>query len=99
MPEQEQITQLEKRIRELETVLFSLVTFNRIVLEKDIDIISSAGLRIGTKTAQKLSFYGVTPVIQGAAISSPSGGATVDAEARTAINTIRTRLTSIGITA
>ena len=33
-----------------------------------------------------------------AAISAPSGGATQDSEARSAINTIRSRLTSLGLT-
>jgi hypothetical protein len=45
-----------------------------------------------------VGFYGVTPVARAAAISSPTGGATIDAEARTAIDAIRTALTNIGIT-
>lgn len=43
--------------------------------------------------------YGVTPVAQAAKISDPSGGATVDAEARTAINAIIDALEGIGISA
>lgn len=33
------------------------------------------------------------------AIGAPTGGVTVDSEARTAINTIRSRLTTLGLTA
>ncbi|MDO8518475.1 MAG: hypothetical protein Q7S26_04275 [bacterium] len=43
--------------------------------------------------------YGITPVIQANAITAPTGGGTIDAEARTAINSIRTALTNFGITA
>jgi len=46
-----------------------------------------------------LGFYAVTPVVQAGAITAPTGGAIQDAEARTAINSIRTALTNIGITA
>lgn len=67
--------------------------FRKIVVGKN------KGLTIGSSTTEKLSLYGVTPVVQASAISAPSGGLTVDAEARTAINSIRTALTSLGITA
>lgn len=47
----------------------------------------------------KTAFFGSnTPVAKQAAISTPSGGATVDAQARTAINTIITTLSSLGLT-
>lgn len=45
-----------------------------------------------------VGFYGVAPVTRAAAITAPTGGATIDNEARTAINAIRTALTNIGIT-
>lgn len=66
---------------------------------RNIQLGKTTGTSIGTKTNQKLSFHGVTPVIQANAISAPSGGATVDSEARTAINSIRTALSGKGITA
>ena len=59
----------------------------------------TTGTKIGKATTQKLSVYGITPVVQAGAISAPTGGATQDAEARTAINSIRTALTNFGITA
>jgi len=56
------------------------------------------GTKIGTAADQKIGFFGTTPVVQASAISAPAGGGTVDAEARTAINTIRTVLQAIGLT-
>lgn len=47
----------------------------------------------------KIAFFaGGTPVAQQAAITAPSGGATVDSQARTAISTIITRLQTLGLT-
>lgn len=57
------------------------------------------GTQIGTETSQKLAFYGSTPVIQQGAVSSPSGGATVDSQARTAIDQIRSTLITYGFLA
>lgn len=68
---------------------------------RNIQTGKGVGTKIGTEggaTGQKLAVFGVTPVVQAGAISAPSGGATVDAESRTAINLIRTVLTNFGIT-
>ena len=72
-----------------------------IELGEAINIIFSvnAGTKIGTATDQKVGFYGTDPVDQGAAINDPSGGATVDTQARTAINALIDRLKDIGIIA
>lgn len=60
---------------------------------------TTGGSMIGTAAAQKLSFWGVTPIIQPIHVANPSGGATVDAEARTAINSILAQLASMGLQA
>lgn len=60
---------------------------------------SSSGNNIGTATSQKIGFYGVTPVDQPTTVSDPSGGATQDAEARTAIEAIIDRLQELGLIA
>lgn len=59
------------------------------------------GVRIeGDAGVIKLGIYdGTTPVIQATKISDPSGGATVDAEARTAVNAIIDALEGIGVSA
>ena len=58
----------------------------------------TTGTKIGTAADQKIAFFGTTPITQQSAISAPTGGATQDAEARTAINTIRTVLQAFGLT-
>jgi hypothetical protein len=46
----------------------------------------------------RVGFNGAPPQSRAAAIASPSGGATVDAQARTAIDSIRTVLKNAGLT-
>ena len=66
---------------------------------RNIQVGKTTGTSLGTETSQKIAVYGGTPVVQASAISAPSGGGTQDAEARTAINSIRTALQNFGITA
>ena len=65
----------------------------------DIVLPTVTGTKIGTATNQLLGFYGVTPVNQPDTISDPSGGTTVDSEARTAINALIDRLQELGLIA
>ena len=71
------------------------------VLIEDVEIVDkTTGTKIATATDQKLSVYGVTPVVQQSKINDPSGQATdLDAEARTAINAILDAIEAFGITA
>jgi hypothetical protein len=57
------------------------------------------GLRIGGASTSLLGFYGATPVDRPDTIADPTGGGTIDAEARTAINTIIDRLQELGLLA
>ena len=66
---------------------------------RNVVVGTATGTKIGTSTTQKIGFFNKAPTAQIAAISAPSGGATQDAEARTAINSIRTALTNLGLTA
>lgn len=68
----------------------------KIVTDGGIDL---TGTVVVGEVGGYVSLYGETPVTQAAAITAPSGGATVDSQARTAINSILTALTNIGITA
>jgi hypothetical protein len=61
----------------------------------DLDVFGNASIGSSGKS---VGFYGVTPVARAAAITSPSGGATIDSQSRTAIDAIRVALTNIGIT-
>lgn len=60
---------------------------------------ATTGTKIGTATTQKLAFYNATPIVQGAAVADASGGATIDAEARTAINALLARIRATGLIA
>lgn len=72
---------------------------NPVIINNDL-LPGKNGLRIGKTTADRIGFYGVTPVDQPATISDPSGQANdLDSEARTAINTIIDRLQEIGLLA
>lgn len=57
------------------------------------------GLKIGGAVSSLIGFYGATPVDQPDTIADPAGGGTIDAEARTAINTIIDRLQELGLIA
>ena len=57
------------------------------------------GLRIGSAITSLLGFYGVTPVDQPATVADPTGGGTIDTEARTAIGLIIDRLQELGLIA
>ena len=59
----------------------------------------ATGTKIGTATSQLLGFYGVTPVNQPATVGDATGGATVDAEARVAVNALIDRLQELGLIA
>jgi hypothetical protein len=57
------------------------------------------GIKIGSATSSLLGFYGATPVDRPATVTDPTGGGTIDAEARTAINDIIDRLQELGLIA
>lgn len=99
----------EQQVREIirqelgNLILTDKFVFDRLIQfldGRDIQLGKTTGSSIGTATNQKLSFHGVTPVVQAGAISAPAGQANdLDTEARNAINSIRTALTNKGITA
>ena len=60
---------------------------------------TGTGTKIGLSTTSKIGVYNATPVVQGASISDPSGGAIQDAEARTAIIALISRIEAFGIIA
>ena len=100
--------QIKKLISDmLDEKLKDLFFSDRYIFNKKIQLLENMniqvgkniGSRIGTEITQKLSTYGVTPVVQGSTILDPSGGGTQDAESRTAINALIDRLQDFGIIA
>jgi hypothetical protein len=97
---------LKAQIKEIiRQELAEMVSNDRFIFRRKIRI--EEGLNIetgifvgscfGTTENDKIGFYGITPVARQAAISEPSGGVTVDAEARSAITAVIGRLQTIGI--
>jgi hypothetical protein len=58
---------------------------------------TTTGTKFGTATGQKIGFFNAAPVIQRTNVANPTGGATIDAEARTAIDDILSRLETLGL--
>jgi len=106
-PEQKQIT--EQRIKEIirEEIYNSFYKGNNFVFEKNLRILDGRNIQVGRTTgttiglsaSEKVSLHGATPIIQSSKINDPSGGATQDAEARTAINAIIDCLEAKGLSA
>lgn len=65
----------------------------------NIAVGSTTGSKIGTAASQKLGFFGATPVVQQSKVADPTGGATQDAEARTAIAAVIDVLEALGFSA
>ena len=57
------------------------------------------GLQICSAATDELGFFGATPVDQPATVADPSGGSTVDTEARAAIAAVIDRLQELGLIA
>lgn len=103
----DEIQQIKQRLDYIENVLADFAYKDRYVVQKtmqfldgrNIQVAKGTGTKIGTEATQKLGFFGKTPIVQVSAIAAPAGGATQDAEARTAISLIKSALTNLGLTA
>ena len=99
---------IEERLEKIEKLLEQFVKSDRFIFWKTaqfldgrkIQVGKANGLTIGTETTQKLGLYNTIPTAQQSHIADPAGQATdLDAEARTAINSILVALETLGITA
>lgn len=79
----------------------SVLSGGSVVLGEGVDVQlgTGTGTKIGTNTSQKLGFFNKSPVVQQATVTAPTGGGTVDTEARSSINEIKAILTALGLTA
>ena len=99
-----QIQELQKKLDTFTDVYYRTnridrTEFNNPVVFNNNIVIGKNGTKFGTSTSDKIAFFGTAAIIQPATISDPSGGATVDSAARTAINTLIDRLHSLGLIA
>lgn len=103
---------LKQRVAFLEGVINDLLSSSEYTIRRPMHFYdgqkilvgTSSGLKIGTATTQKLGFYNATPVVQASAITAPTtpSASYVQSEAASAvsaINSLRTALSNIGITA
>jgi hypothetical protein len=103
-PEQVEINRLREEVRALTRKVNELNEFmdvyqrtyfiDKVVINKPLFVSSDA-----TFGGNKIAFYGKTPSTQPAAITPPSGGATVDSQARASIASIIAVLNTLGLTA
>lgn len=92
MPPEDRITQLEKQVQELQSVLGYIVGSDRYQFKKDLQLFdgrkihvgNGTGTEIGTEATQKLGFWGNAPVVQ---FSSPTGRADTSGSSGTSMTT------------
>ena len=102
---QNEIDELKSKLDNLNDLYFRIFLNDKIVLQNPLYLKdgstmfagSITGSKIGA-TGEKIGFLGHTPVVRQSAITAPTGGATIDSQARTAIGTIITVLQSFGLT-
>ena len=100
---EEEIRQLEGRIKLLENLIFQLIKsdyyFSKHLILADgvnIKLSSGTGTKFGTSASEKIGFHGKSPVAQQATIADADG--TLD-DATTKINAILDVLDAYGLTA
>ena len=101
------IEQLESEINLLKNRLDQFSYLDRFIFQRDIEIFDqkditfskTTGTRIGTNTAEKFSFWNVTPVNQPDTVAEATGGGTIDSQSRTAIAALISRLKELGLIA
>lgn len=62
----------------------------------NFDLGTTTGTKLGISASAKLGLWSATPVVQPTAVADASGGAVIDAECRTALNALLSRLRTIG---
>jgi flagellar hook assembly protein FlgD len=100
-----QVAQLTAMVGQLTKKLQKFEDSTQYTFAKDIQILDgrkiklggTQGTKIGVSTS-KIGLYGASPVAQYSAISAPSGGTTVDTQARTAISSLIIALHNVGLT-
>jgi hypothetical protein len=96
----------EQKLREIiREELSVLIKVDKYLFSKHTQIMDGRNIQTGRTTGtnictaddQKIGYYGQAPIAQQATIEQPTGGATADSQARTAIGLLISRLQLIGI--
>jgi hypothetical protein len=101
------INELDRRVTLIEKQLSDFIASDKYIFEKHLQMFDGKGIqtgrttgtRIATASDQLLGFYGLSPVDQPAAVPYPTGGGTVDADARQAVQRVIDRLRELGLIA
>lgn len=98
-----EIQKLNRQVQDLQNKLNSFLdVYTRThFIDKDVfnnPVTFNNNITLG-KTGTKVGFLGKAPIAQQTTITTPSGGATVDSQARSSIGEIKTLLTNLGLTA
>lgn len=88
--------QEKQEFEQMKGLLARLVKSDRYFFDKTLQIADgkkiqlgvTTGTVIGTAITQKLGFFGAAPIAQNVALTYPTGGSTVDSQARASINQI-----------
>ena len=95
----------EQKVREIiRQELGNFILTDKYIFEKlvqfldgrNIQLGKTTGTKLGTSSSEKLGLWGTTPVDQPETVSDPSGGGTVDSQARTAVIAIIDRMQELG---
>ena len=100
-----QVVQLSATVNQLQLQLKKIIDTGQYTFQKDVKIADGHNLILGGTVGtdiglsnSKIGFYGTTPVVQPNAVSAPSGGTTVDTQARTAITALIAVIHNNGLT-
>lgn len=98
---EERVTQLERELAELKALYYKDNFSDKEYFRKRVEFEREVRFGAGNTqfTTGQIGFFNATPVSQQSAITTPAGGATIDAESRTAIGQIKTALQNLGLTA
>lgn len=101
--EKQEFNKMKDDLLQLQSLFFvgdfpdKKVFYKKLVADGGLDL-TGDNITLGNSSSV-IGLYGVTPVVKASAITSPTGGGTVDSQSRTAINSIITAIKDIGITA
>lgn len=97
---QNRIDILERELKDFKSIYFMDNFQDKQYIKKTQifkkNISTGTGISFG-ETGEKVSFTGATPIIRQSVITKPTGGTTIDTQARTAINSLIDLIKNFGL--